>query len=128
MYFFFYKQNTAYEWRISDWDSDGCSSDLSAITRLNESRGRSGSGRCRLPPSGQTGGIMLRRGKPEVWARAGAMRWWQSAAMLGYRMVVRATLCRGHYPPASPRRIDRKSDGAGRSVAVLFGLGGRMYL
>src|SRR3546814_637780 len=28
-YFFFFKQNTAYEWRISDWSSDVCSSDLS---------------------------------------------------------------------------------------------------
>src|SRR3546814_7968212 len=26
--FFFFKQNTAYEWRISDWSSDVCSSDL----------------------------------------------------------------------------------------------------
>src|SRR3546814_10325566 len=28
--FFFFKQKTAYEWRISDWSSDVCSSDLSA--------------------------------------------------------------------------------------------------
>src|SRR3546814_9949092 len=28
--FFFYKQKTAYEMRISDWSSDVCSSDLSA--------------------------------------------------------------------------------------------------
>src|SRR3546814_2244337 len=27
--FFFFKQKTAYEMRISDWSSDGCSSDLS---------------------------------------------------------------------------------------------------
>src|SRR3546814_10848950 len=27
--FFFFKQKTAYEWRISDWSSDVCSSDLS---------------------------------------------------------------------------------------------------
>src|SRR3546814_9367815 len=27
--FFFFKQNTAYEMRISDWSSDVCSSDLS---------------------------------------------------------------------------------------------------
>src|SRR3546814_7827650 len=30
MYFFFYKQKTAYEMRISDWSSDVCSSDLAA--------------------------------------------------------------------------------------------------
>src|SRR3546814_9080505 len=28
MFFFFCKQKTAYEWRISDWSSDVCSSDL----------------------------------------------------------------------------------------------------
>src|SRR3546814_3079392 len=28
---FFFKQNTAYEMRISDWSSDVCSSDLSGI-------------------------------------------------------------------------------------------------
>src|SRR3546814_9847342 len=28
--FFFYKQNTAYEMRISDWSSDVCSTDLAA--------------------------------------------------------------------------------------------------
>src|SRR3546814_7527063 len=29
-YFFFFKQKTAYEMRISDWSSDVCSSDLAA--------------------------------------------------------------------------------------------------
>src|SRR3546814_8559135 len=29
IYFFFFKQKTAYEMRISDWSSDVCSSDLS---------------------------------------------------------------------------------------------------
>src|SRR3546814_19010545 len=31
--FFFFKQKTAYEMRISDWSSDVCSSDLSGATR-----------------------------------------------------------------------------------------------
>src|SRR3546814_8193949 len=30
--FFFFKQKTAYEMRISDWSSDVCSSDLAAIS------------------------------------------------------------------------------------------------
>src|SRR3546814_10046725 len=30
LFFFFFKQKTAYEMRISDWSSDVCSSDLSA--------------------------------------------------------------------------------------------------
>src|SRR3546814_4530178 len=32
MLFFFFKQKTAYELRISDWSSDVCSSDLEAAT------------------------------------------------------------------------------------------------
>src|SRR3546814_1257982 len=38
--FFFFKQKTAYEMRISDWSSDVCSSDLSA-TRFPRQAGRS---------------------------------------------------------------------------------------
>src|SRR3546814_11656595 len=38
-FFFFFKQRTAYELRISDWSSDLCSSDLfSTGTRLNSKR------------------------------------------------------------------------------------------
>src|SRR3546814_16301274 len=32
-YFFFFKQKTAYEMRISDWSSDVCSSDLTSSAR-----------------------------------------------------------------------------------------------
>src|SRR3546814_3666380 len=40
--FFFFKQKTAYEMRISDWSSDVCSSDLhhAAQLRRAERRGR----------------------------------------------------------------------------------------
>src|SRR3546814_3429653 len=34
--FFFFKQKTAYEMRISDWSSDVCSSDLSRIQHRRE--------------------------------------------------------------------------------------------
>src|SRR3546814_7831941 len=36
MCFFFFKQKTAYEMRISDWSSDVCSSDLVGIGRCDE--------------------------------------------------------------------------------------------
>src|SRR3546814_7642648 len=40
MLFFFFKQKTAYEMRISDWSSDVCSSDLShLITEAEGTRG-----------------------------------------------------------------------------------------
>src|SRR3546814_19441431 len=32
LFFFFFKQKTAYEMRISDWSSDVCSSDLTKVT------------------------------------------------------------------------------------------------
>src|SRR3546814_8215733 len=34
LWFFFFKQKTAYEMRISDWSSDVCSSDLDSFVRL----------------------------------------------------------------------------------------------
>src|SRR3546814_6881389 len=49
--FFFFKQKTAYEMRISDWSSDVCSSDLVALTgeRLEElKRGASMAKTCGL--------------------------------------------------------------------------------
>src|SRR3546814_7507629 len=33
LFFFFFKQKTAYEMRISDWSSDVCSSDLPRVQR-----------------------------------------------------------------------------------------------
>src|SRR3546814_2179011 len=36
--FFFFKQKTAYEMRISDWSSDVCSSDLPSSRRLRIAR------------------------------------------------------------------------------------------
>src|SRR3546814_3841305 len=44
--FFFFKQKTAYEMRISDWSSDVCSSDLPALEQ-----------------DGVAGGLDLRRGR-----------------------------------------------------------------
>src|SRR3546814_3434652 len=34
MFFFFFKQKTAYEMRISDWSSDVCSSDLALFADM----------------------------------------------------------------------------------------------
>src|SRR3546814_3751414 len=38
--FFFFKQKTAYEMRISDWSSDVCSSDLLFVVRHMSGEGR----------------------------------------------------------------------------------------
>src|SRR3546814_7858042 len=43
--FFFFKQKTAYEMRISDWSSDVCSSDLIGIALVGKDRVRPGRAR-----------------------------------------------------------------------------------
>src|SRR3546814_5994538 len=49
--FFFFKQKTAYEMRISDWSSDVCSSDLDAVGVALLLRGRRG---VQVTPAGRT--------------------------------------------------------------------------
>src|SRR3546814_5859432 len=41
-FFFFFKQKTAYEMRISDWSSDVCSSDLKTVPSVSVSYARNG--------------------------------------------------------------------------------------
>src|SRR3546814_3367771 len=43
MYFFFFKQKTAYEMRISDWSSDVCSSDLGGAAQARRDEAVDGS-------------------------------------------------------------------------------------
>src|SRR3546814_10280241 len=54
MLFFFFKQKTAYEMRISDWSSDVCSSDLSA-DRVPEAPTLFGDGHIKDLPAPRTG-------------------------------------------------------------------------
>src|SRR3546814_8105956 len=57
--FFFFKQKTAYEMRISDWSSDVCSSDLPAR------QGPGGDGKCpRLPHAEEEAAHHHRPGRP----------------------------------------------------------------
>src|SRR3546814_9234826 len=73
--FFFFKQKTAYEMRISDWSSDVCSSDLSGHpTRdrcpLRHRRGLEGrldvvAVRRPAPPGGQAGELQPGRQRPD---------------------------------------------------------------
>src|SRR3546814_1590330 len=54
-YFFFFKQKTAYEMRISDWSSDVCSSDLPAPDDQRHDEADIGhriDEECRLRPGG----------------------------------------------------------------------------
>src|SRR3546814_1882721 len=60
--FFFFKQKTAYEMRISDWSSDVCSSDLPASMCSNRSATRPPSGRLRPSPCRQRSAARRPRG------------------------------------------------------------------
>src|SRR3546814_1795278 len=46
LFFFFFKQKTAYEMRISDWSSDVCSSDLQSMMRATTTPSRPSPRRC----------------------------------------------------------------------------------
>src|SRR3546814_2689413 len=48
MFFFFFKQKTAYEMRISDWSSDVCSSDLDQRADRRGRGGQIGDRGCRI--------------------------------------------------------------------------------
>src|SRR3546814_8870993 len=55
-WFFFCKQKTAYEMRISDWSSDVCSSDLMALPQLLQAGGvRRGASGIQQPGQAQAG-------------------------------------------------------------------------
>src|SRR3546814_7887403 len=62
-FFFFFKQKTAYEMRISDWSSDVCSSDLRPTPIMSNSRTRE-EGRhivSNLSPGDEFAQIMIQR-------------------------------------------------------------------
>src|SRR3546814_18625091 len=115
--FFFFKQKTAYEMRISDWSSDVCSSDLAILIVEFAVLGRQ---------EGQS-----------VWEAA------VNAARLRFRPIVMTSLAfiAGVVPLAvasgsgagsrhsiGPGVIDRKSVVLGHSVSVLVVIGGRRIL
>src|SRR3546814_6321410 len=71
--FFFFKQKTAYEMRISDWSSDVCSSDLNG-RRRDRPLGQCAQGRAfpLLTPLSGPGGTDDGRGAPRIRSGAGA--------------------------------------------------------
>src|SRR3546814_7445650 len=105
MIFFFFKQKTAYEMRISDWSSDVCSSDLNRQKEYEErgdgclgQEGNDESGR----ETGQPDYV------PAVWLEpeAGKAEEGQSNAEVGQRVIVDAPCHEGVH-----------GDGAGRKCA-----------
>src|SRR3546814_17949384 len=106
--FFFFKQKTAYEMRISDWSSDVCSSDLISSVEARVGKGVSGpSGARRMPCLCQ----IRPCGGQDDWITNPAMA--QGAHCL------------------DPRREhggDRKSVVSGKRVSVRVDLGGRRII
>src|SRR3546814_3622697 len=64
IYFFFFKQKTAYEMRISDWSSDVCSSDLSRSLGVSGTGTGAGAGTRAGAGAGGTGAVVRPRKKP----------------------------------------------------------------
>src|SRR3546814_17299278 len=105
--FFFFKQKTAYEMRISDWSSDVCSSDLIAGVEQD-----------------QVGGIVDARGRRQGRGPGQAT---VTAGEIGQHTIgdtevreVEAGHCLGEG--------DRKSVVSGKSVSVRVDLGGRRII
>src|SRR3546814_14430016 len=102
-YFFFFKQKTAYEMRISDWSSDVCSSDLPhlqflrlAVLLVEDGEGCDPLGHRRdLPGRGAR-----RIGRPGCWSR----RWTWSRWGRGFR--------RGGTPSQKPNPSWRRQTAA----------------
>src|SRR3546814_20297681 len=100
LFFFFFKQKTAYEMRISDWSSDVCSSDLFEIAVAARH-------------------VHYRRDGFDGQRRAAEIRVQDDAA--GVDRAAQGAL------PA-PRQTDRKSVVQGKSVSVRVDLGGRRII
>src|SRR3546814_11112515 len=63
VFFFFFKQKTAYEMRISDWSSDVCSSDLSDDGAVSRAQGRGRGLPAVLPDGGFLRTVFRRRAR-----------------------------------------------------------------
>src|SRR3546814_1323841 len=108
--FFFFKQKTAYELRISDWSSDVCSSDLPPADGGTEARVRR---------EGRSAGPGL-LGPPWLgFRRDGGKRLRQEHGAEGHDRSAAA---------GRRKRPDRKSVVKGKSVSVRVDLGGRRII
>src|SRR3546814_18806235 len=125
--FFFFKQKTAYEMRISDWSSDVCSSDLIVpasrlVVPVSETR---------VPP-GERGSQFSARSRPASPVPEGISETMSDASsVMPADDRLRADpkrLARWCHPVRSEPTFpfgDRKSVDVGKSVSVRVALGGR---
>src|SRR3546814_15587036 len=104
-FFFFFKQKTAYDMRISDWSSYVCSSDLGVGGKLYTITGNS-------------------RSAPIVAIR------FRSPLCLLISHLLTCFRCQGagRLDAAAPRRVDRSSVRYVKSMSVRVALGGRQII
>src|SRR3546814_11578570 len=118
MCFFFFKQKTAYEMRISDWSSDVCSSDLSSDLALVLAAGQV---LADLPEGYATVANFRSKGVPRpnrILLSGSFFIYVVGSAVLSYVLLRNA-------PDALKMAADRKSVVEGKSVSVRVDLGGR---
>src|SRR3546814_5825434 len=126
LYFFFFKQQTAYEVRISDWSSDVCSSDLhrrvvaagKTVTDLRQAMlGQLlGQRHGDLPGSRQRSRAALRQQVDDTQLKV------VCHGLLDVGDRDRLLLCPQQIAP------DRKSVVSGKGVSVSVALGGRRFI
>src|SRR3546814_8732309 len=106
--FFFFKQKTAYEMRISDWSSDVCSSDLLRPEVLRQPIWKGWTCPCRAIPKAA-------RPAPAVRGRGGACCEAAPAFAYRFRSIAPAEAPGNRPPPrASLRATDRRDGQADR--------------
>src|SRR3546814_6823117 len=120
LFFFFFKQKTAYEMRISDWSSDVCSSDL---------HGDGGGNRAvRLPAglSGDPASVGGDRQRGEGAVLTGETRF-RAFAELGSTNDWLADAARQGAPEGQWVRADRQTGGRGRRGRTWVSEPGNLY-
>src|SRR3546814_17002585 len=116
--FFFFKQKTAYEMRISDWSSDVCSSDLRPDMRGGVERIADREARHRLRH--RTDDLVVAR----IWHE-------KPRSVVTGLPVIEHDYHRNGRPKGTEadvdeeKRRDRKSDGEGKGASIRCALGGR---
>src|SRR3546814_14590679 len=98
VYFFFFKQKTAYEMRISDWSSDVCSSDLMAGERIVYTSGSTGQ-----PKGARLGAAQIMHTCAALLHAASALAEDRHLSVLPYALLLEA-ICGIYLPLRSEER------------------------
>src|SRR3546814_14401638 len=110
--FFFFKQKTAYEMRISDWSSDVCSSDLRRVhDQPAARRAATDEDRCRRPPREvPEADLCDRQRRRPAWPRSGERRLRRDQLLGARRHRVVGDTRRSRLPDPRPeeRRVGKE--------------------